>query len=273
MTPLTLEKHAAMPSNHQVEFPVPRDWQEFQRMTCDLFRKIWRNPYAQEFGTQGARQHGVDIFGVVRKKDRVEGVQCKKTVKLTVDVVKEEYDKSLSFRPRLGRFILATTAKRSTDAQQAAAEMTLAGKHPCELLFWEDFCEKLGRYPKLIHKHYSQFFVVQMLGDAASKLVRFGTDTDHFEMMLTIIPKKETHYGGTILVSDLLTRKCETYRLGDHHSRLDGIVGNRWRAFVVCKWLNRFKSAEDLMRLGKEVLSFDLSDAERREGRKLGLSL
>jgi hypothetical protein len=262
-----------MPSNHQLEFPVPRDWQEFQRMTCDLFRKLWRNRHAQEFGTQGARQHGVDVFGASGKKKRIEGVQCKRTVKLTADEVREEYKKSRSFRPKLSRFILATTAKRSTEAQQAAAELTLAGTYPCDLLFWEDFCEKLGRYPKLIHKHYPQFVVVQMLGDAASKLVQLDVDTDHFEMMLTAILEKETYYGGTILVSDLLSRKCETYRLGDHYSRLEGVVGNRWRAFVVSKWLNRFKSAEDLMRLGKEVLSFSLSEEERREGMKLGLAL
>jgi hypothetical protein len=42
---------------------------------------------------------------------------------------------------------------------------------------------------------------------------------------------------------------------------------------VVSTWLNRFKSAEDLMRLGKEVLSFSLSEEERSEGRKLGLLL
>jgi hypothetical protein len=112
-----------------------------------------------------------------------------------------------------------------------------------------------------------------MLGDAASQLVRLGVDTDRFEMMLTAIPQGEDHYGGTILVSDLLSRKCETYRLGDHYSRLEGVVGNRRRAFVVSTWLNRFKSAEDLMRLGKEVLSFNLSEDERQEGRGEGLAL
>lgn len=55
----------------------------------------------------------------------MEGVQCKRTVKLTADEVKDEYKKSRSFRPRLGRFILAAAAKRSTEAQQAAAEMAV----------------------------------------------------------------------------------------------------------------------------------------------------
>jgi len=262
-----------MPSNHQLDFPPPQDWQEFQRMTCDLFRKVWRDPHAQEFGTQGQRQHGLDVYGVTGKKKRVEGVQCKRTRRLTAEAVKEEYEKSRAFRPKLSRFILATTARRNTEAQQAATELTLSGDYPCCAMFWEDFCARMGRYPKLIRKHYPQFVVVQMLGDAASKLVRLEVDTDSFEMILTAIPEGEDHYGGTILVSDLLCRKCETYRLGGHYSRLEGIVGNRWRAFVVSTWLNRFKSAEDLLRLGKEVLSFNLSEEERREGRGEGLAL
>ncbi len=60
-------------------------------MTCDLFRKLWRNTHAQESGTQGARQHGVDVFGVSGKKKRVEGVHCKRTIKLTADEVREGY--------------------------------------------------------------------------------------------------------------------------------------------------------------------------------------
>ena len=143
----------------------------------------------------------------------------------------------------------------------------------CDLMFWDNFCARMGQYPELIRKHYSQFVVVEMIVDADSKLVRFGADTDHFEMMLTAIPKKTDHYGGTILVSDLLTRCCTTYRFGDHYSRLEETVGNRWRAFVVSTWLNRFKNVEDLMRLGKEVFYFDLTKAEREEGRGEGLHL
>jgi hypothetical protein len=72
-----------MPSNQQVEFPPPRDWQEFQRMACDLFRKVWRNPRAQEFGTLGQRQHGVDILRFQGKHKKVVGVHCKRIQKLT----------------------------------------------------------------------------------------------------------------------------------------------------------------------------------------------
>jgi hypothetical protein len=264
-----------MPTNQQVAFPPPLDWQELQRMTCDLFRKLWRNPHAQEYGTLGSKQHGVDVCGVVAKgkKKLAEGVQCKVTSRLTADQVEAEYEKSQSFRPALSRFVLVTTAKRNTDAQQKAVELSLDGKYPCDLMFWEDFCAKLGRYPKLIRRHYSQFIVVQMVGDASSRLVRFGMDTDNFEMVLTVMPDKDKHYGGTILVSDLLTRRCETYHLGGHYSRLEDMTGYRWRAFVVSKWLNRFENTDELMRVGKQVYSFGLSEEERAEGRDEGLSI
>lgn len=264
-----------MPTNQRVAFPPPLGWQELQRMTCDLFSKLWRNPHAQEFGTLGSKQHAVDICGIVvkGKKKLVEGVQCKVTSRLTADQVEAEYEKSKSFLPARSRFVLVTTAKRNTDAQQQALELTVSGKYPCELMFWDDFCAKLGRYPKLIRRHYSQFVVVQMVGNASSRLVRFGVDTDNFEMVLTVMPDKDKHYGGTILVSDLLTRRCETCHLGGHYSRLKNMTGYRWRAFVVSKRLNRFENAEELMRPGKQVYSFDLSQEERAEGRGEGLSI
>ena len=70
-----------MPSNDQLVFPTPRDWQELQRMTCDLFREIWKDPFAAEFGTLGQRQHGVDVYG--KRGESLEGFQCKLTDNLT----------------------------------------------------------------------------------------------------------------------------------------------------------------------------------------------
>ena len=240
-------------------------------MTVDLFRKLWRNPYVQQYGRLGQGQNGVDVYGFVGKSKNLEGVQCKLADALTERNVRQEYVKSLKYRPRLSRFIIVTTAKRDTAPQQAAATLSQEEEYPCDLMFWEDFSQKLGDYPKLLRKHYPQFLIVEMIGDSPSKLVRLGVDVTYFELMLTMISSKERHYGGTILVSSLQNNKCITYRLGDHWSRLEGVVGiTGFDAFCVSTWLNAFKSAEELMRIGQETLSYELTDAERAEARKHG---
>ena len=71
-----------MPSLHQIKLSPPSDWQELQRMTCDLYKKIWETDYVREFGYIGQRQNGVDIFGFPNGGKQLEGIQCKCVEKL-----------------------------------------------------------------------------------------------------------------------------------------------------------------------------------------------
>lgn len=76
------------------------------------------------------------------------------------------------------------------------------------------------------------------------------------------------------MVSDLLSRKCITYRLGDHWSRLEGIVGvGACDAFLVSKWLNSFGNIESILRLGKTAMFYELTDQERKEAEEKGFLL
>jgi hypothetical protein len=112
---------------------------------------------------------------------------------------------------------------------------------------------------------------MEMIGDSPSKLVRLGIEVTYFELMLTAINSEEGHYAGIILVSSLQNNKCITYRLGDHWSRLQGVVGiTGFDAFCVATWLNTFKGAEELMRIGKETLSYQLTAEQKAEARKHG---
>jgi len=53
-----------LPTLYQVRLPPPADWQELQRMTSDLYKRLWSNEDIQEFGSIGQRQNGVDVFAL-----------------------------------------------------------------------------------------------------------------------------------------------------------------------------------------------------------------
>ena len=256
-----------MPSLNQIEIPRPSDWQELQRMVCDLYKKIWNNVYILEFGTNGQGQNGVDISGYPDSGKKLEGIQCKRVEKLTRKNVEDEYEKSLSFRPVLSRFIIITTAKKDKNVQQKAAEITATCSYPCELVFWEDVCHLLSDYPEVIKKYYP-FITIY---DSPGKHVKIDIGENHYEVLVSRIKAEDKHYGGTILVSDFLSRKCITYRLGDHWSRLDGIVGlTKCDAFLLSKWLNSFTNIESILDIIETKLYYKLSDKDKKEAKRNG---
>jgi hypothetical protein len=263
-----------MPSLHQIKLPPPIDWQELQRMTCDLFKEIWRNDYIQIFGSIGQRQDGVDVFGNPNNGKQIEGIQCKCVEKLTKKDVEDEYEKSLAFRPKLSRFIIVTSSKRDKNIQQKAAEITSMQNYPCNVVFWEDVCQFLSNYPGVLEKYYSDLIIIKLTSDSPGKLIKIDIDVNHYEVLVSQIKSDDFHYGGTILVSDLLSRKCITYRLGDHWSRLDGIVGlTKCDAFLVSKWLNSFTNIEPLLLLGKTTLYYKPNEEEKLEAKENGIIL
>lgn len=77
-----------MPSFNQVKLPPPSDWQELQRMTCDLFKKLWKNNYTAQYGSIGQRQNGIDVFGFPNGSKHIEGIQCKCVEKLKKKILK-----------------------------------------------------------------------------------------------------------------------------------------------------------------------------------------
>lgn len=57
-------------------FNRPLDWQSFERLTRDLFRRLYRDPHADLFGRSGQAQGGLDLFDIEFDGRRI-GVQCK----------------------------------------------------------------------------------------------------------------------------------------------------------------------------------------------------
>lgn len=63
---------------HEKQILPPKSWENFEDLCHQLFKAVWRDPYAQKNGRRGQKQHGVDIYGSPAADYHIyQGVQCK----------------------------------------------------------------------------------------------------------------------------------------------------------------------------------------------------
>ena len=108
----------------------PNEPAAFESLCLDVWREIWGDPNAQKNGRSGQPQAGVDVFGKIG--DDWEGVQCKQKdgllrTKLTVAELDAEVAAARTFKPKLSRFIVATSGPRDARVQERARELSEAG--------------------------------------------------------------------------------------------------------------------------------------------------
>lgn len=156
-----------MPTLNSFQYPAPLDWQAFERLCRDLYSAVWGDPHAQQNGSNGQRQNGVDIFGFSAQTNGYEGVQCKGkdgrysdplTKKELIDIVNE----AKKFAPPLKKLIIATTVKRDEGIQEAARKITY--EHQAQGLFevvvesWDDILARLNFYERIARTHLTAYF-------------------------------------------------------------------------------------------------------------------
>src|ERR1700680_2184642 len=157
-----------MPTLKTVLLPPPQDWSEFEDICCDLWRLIWSDPNAQKNGRKGQAQNGVDIFGHPQGGSSVEGIQCKATNawlgrQLNQKDIENEIAAALTFKPRLSRLIIATTAPRDARLQEAVRLLSeqnlLEDSFPVTILFWDEIFSRLCDHEHLLCRYYPQWFL------------------------------------------------------------------------------------------------------------------
>ncbi len=152
-----------MPQLDALQVPPPANWQDFEALCCDLWRKIWDDPGTQQHGREGQPQQGVDVFGRPRRGALWAGVQCKlrsqiKGSRLTSREICGEVVKARDFNPKLAEFIIATTAERDAKAQAAAREISRVqasdDSFSVSVFAWEDIVQRLLEHRDVVEKHY-----------------------------------------------------------------------------------------------------------------------
>lgn len=145
------------------QFPPPADWQAFERLSFDLFSRIWKDPGTQLHGRTGQPQAGVDVYGENHQGGAFTGVQSKGrdgdyNSTLTEAELRAEVQKAKAFRPALQVFIVATTAPNDVKLQQVARDIT--AQHRSQGLFdvhvhgWGTLKQLITDFPDLVQKHF-----------------------------------------------------------------------------------------------------------------------
>jgi len=256
------------------DIPPIKSWEKFQQMVCELFREIWQDPHAQEFGSKGQKQDGIDILGRRKGHKKYEAVQVTKETPLTKNKIKKDYEASYNLDFELDCFIVATSSKRDASIQEYAATLSQNGPYRCVIWFWQDIVKKLAEHKKIHKKYYPNDIFIKAVGVSAGKIVEVNDDTTRWVLHISKISSTTRHYGGLLLISDLLSYNCQTYRLGDHWERLvladyikpefqRCVGGNKYGAFLVSNWLNSFKSVEELFSAEKERFVFKLTPEKK----------
>lgn len=149
-----------------VQIPPPKDWQAFERLCADLWRKEWNDPNAQMNGRGGQQQNGVDVFGQHNSTGPYHGVQCKGKDgayggAVTEKELRDEVDKAKGFEPKISSFVLATTAPNDAKIQKVARDITVEnekeGLFSVAVLGWDEIQLKIASYPDVVTKHYPTF--------------------------------------------------------------------------------------------------------------------
>ena len=149
-----------------IEISAPAYWQDFERITLDLFKIVWRDDYAERNGRSGQKQKGVDVYGYNNDMKERTGVQCKKRKyrlagveapghSLTAEEVDAAHRESANFGIELDRFIIATTGERDEDLQAYVRTFNNKGVAPVVSLgFWDNYVEELNARENLMYRYY-----------------------------------------------------------------------------------------------------------------------
>lgn len=132
----------------QIYMPPPSNWQDFQMLIGDVAKVKFTEHSVQEYGRQGQRQNGVDVYAVDIWNKSI-GIQCKesKSDELTGNSIDKEINKALKFSPKLDLFIIATTLRNDAKLQDHINSLNSSGDLPfrVQLMFWDDINQEINR--------------------------------------------------------------------------------------------------------------------------------
>ncbi|MEA5458089.1 hypothetical protein VB796_03535 [Arcicella sp. LKC2W] len=129
----------------------PENWQDFEGLCKKLWGEIWCVPNKiKKNGRLGQLQSGVDVYAIPKGKETYWGIQCKgkdeyTNAKLTSDEIDREVAKAKTFNPKLGVFIIATTANKNVSIEEYVRikdiESRKNGGFEILLYSWEDIVD------------------------------------------------------------------------------------------------------------------------------------
>lgn len=131
-------------------YPQPDNEDGFEQLCVRFYRKLWENGGLQLFAKRGEKQDGIDIYDPLSLKP-VGAIQCKfhesgKTIPPAE--IKKEVKKAENSPFDLERYVIATTAKKTRNAQETVVELNrrVDKQFTVEIHFWEDICTEVEQF-------------------------------------------------------------------------------------------------------------------------------
>jgi len=131
----------------------PENWQDFEKLCKKLWGEVWDcSDTIQRNGRSGQKQCGVDVYGLPKGEIAYYGIQCKgkddyTNSQLTEKEIDAEIEKALNFKPKLKRFLFATTANKDVSIEEYIREKNILhiqkGLFEIYLSSWEDIVDIL----------------------------------------------------------------------------------------------------------------------------------
>ncbi|MEE8115335.1 MAG: hypothetical protein V3T23_13405 [Nitrososphaerales archaeon] len=187
----------------QLRYPPLRNEDEFEELCLSLFRLYWNRPNLQRYGRRGQRQHGIDLIDLSGKPP-FRAAQCKcldPSRAITPSEIREEVKKAETFHQPVERYAILTTAKDSTDSQEAILEINrehaAKGLFEVELIAWERISRLLDEYGEVAHLSYSTMgyrevaLVKQSISDLKLGIEALGAEKGEGEFSAEIDRAKE----------------------------------------------------------------------------------
>lgn len=167
----------------------PSNWQDFETLCKKLWGEIWNCEEIKKNGRLGQKQDGVDIYGIPEGEKQYYGIQCKKTKKLSEDVIEAEIENAKSFEPPLKKLYIVTTANKDSNIEKFVRIKNIENiidSFRIELFSWEDIVDLIDENEKT-HNWYVKSKNYYSKNDVK---VTFENDLD--EISLSPIFEKQT---------------------------------------------------------------------------------
>jgi tetratricopeptide (TPR) repeat protein len=140
--------------------PPPANPDDFERLCLRLLKAHWNLPTLELYGRRGERQHGVDIIDM-SGAEALRAAQCKlydQSGTLPPAEIQAEVDAAKGFPLPLGVYAICTTARVSTQAQNAILlinqEHRQKGLFTVELFTWDRLDELLEEFTTIRDQVY-----------------------------------------------------------------------------------------------------------------------
>ena len=154
-----------MTSPHSIIYPVPTDWQFFEKLSRGLLSEIYSRQF-QRWGRGGQRQDGIDAY-MLEKDGTAIAFQCKgrsagKLNVLTSSDVDKAIESIASFKYQIDEFIILTTAMDDVALHQKVAEISAKrieeGNCRVSVWGWNTICDHIGEHERIQRDFFGHWF-------------------------------------------------------------------------------------------------------------------